>query len=82
MQKRVSIKPKLIHFYVIYLLKPYSGWAFSGLLTDEGRGQGKKTPHPKICHTNLTMMKLGTVIPYLKKVQKTYESHDTSIDFC
>ena len=81
MQKRVSIKPKLIHFYVLYLLKRFSGWAFSGLLTDEGRGC-KKAPHPKICHTYLTMMKLGTVIPYLKKVQKTYESLDTSIEFC
>ena len=25
------------------------------------------------------MMKLGTVIPYLKKIQKIYESHDTSL---
>ena len=28
---------------------------------------------PKICHTYATMMKLGTVIPYLKKIQKLYE---------
>ena len=26
-----------------------------------------------------TMMKLGTVIPYLEKIQKIYESRDTSI---
>ena len=25
---------------------------------------------PKICHTYPTTMKLGTVIPYLKKIQK------------
>ena len=43
--------------------KPYSGelsWM---------RGE-QKGPLPKICHTYPTMMKLGTVIPYLKKIQK------------
>ena len=25
---------------------------------------------------------LGTVIPYLKKIQKIYESHDTALEFC
>ena len=33
-------------------------------------GGGRKTPLPKICHTYPTKMKLGTVIPYLKKIQK------------
>ena len=31
-------------------------------------GGGKKDPLPKICHTNATTMKLGTVIPYLKRI--------------
>ena len=31
-----------------------------------------------ICHTYPTMMKAGTVIPYLKKIQKLHESRDTS----
>ena len=31
---------------------------------------GMHTPLPKICHTYATMMKPGTVIPYLKKIQK------------
>ena len=35
---------------------------------DEGGEQ--KGPLPKICLTYPTMMKLGTVIPYLKKIQK------------
>ena len=61
--------------------QPYSGWAFSGLLKDEG-GIVKKSPFPKICHTYPTMMKLGTVIPYLKKFQKLYESRDTPLEFC
>ena len=37
-------------------------------------------PLPKICHTYPTMMKLGTVIPYLKKIQKMYESYDIPPD--
>ena len=56
------------------------GWAFLGLLTD-GRGAKRLTPLFKICHTYpTTMMKLGTVIPYLKKIQKIYKSFDTSAD--
>ena len=27
-------------------------------------------PLPKVCHTYPTIMKLGTVIPYLKEIQK------------
>ena len=46
-----------------------------------GGGGGKKAPFLKICHTYPTMMKLGTVIPYLKKIQKIYESRDTPLEF-
>ena len=42
-----------------------------------GWGVCKKVPFPKICHTYPTMLKLDTVIPYLKKIQKLYESGDT-----
>ena len=48
---------------------PYSGWAFSGLL-------------PKNCHTYPTMMKFGTVIPYLKTIQKIHKLRDTILKFC
>ena len=52
----------------------------SGLLTD---GQKALPPHfPKICHIYLIMMKLGTVIPYLKKIQKIYGSRGTPLEFC
>ena len=44
-------------------------------------GEDKKAPLPKICHTYPTMIKLATVIPYLKKIQKMYESRDTSFEF-
>ena len=37
---------------------------------------------PKICHTYPTMMKLGTVIPYLKKIKKIYKSRDIPLAFC
>ena len=50
-----------------------------------GWGGGKKIPPPplpKTCHTYPTMIKLGTVIPYLKRTQKLYESRDTSLEFC
>ena len=36
----------------------------------------KRSLLPIICHTYPAMMKLGTVIPYLKKIQKIYESRD------
>ena len=45
-------------------------------------GWGGGVPLPKICHTYPTVMKLGTVIPYLKKIQKIYESRDTPSEFC
>ena len=48
-------------------------------------GQKAPTPPhllPKISHTYPTMMKLGTVIPHLKKIQKIYESRDTPPDLC
>ena len=48
---------------------------------DQGWGRGakkapKKDAFPKICHTYPTMIKLGTVIHYIKKFQ-TYINHLT-----
>ena len=44
------------------------------------RGGGKKTPPlPIISYAYPTMMKVGTVIPYLKKIQKIYKSLDTPL---
>ena len=59
----------------------YSGWAFFGLLTGE-RGGAKKHLLHKICHTYPTKLKLGTVMPYLKKIKKIYQSCDTHPDLC
>ena len=45
-------------------------------------GGRKKPPLTKIIDTYPTMMKLGTVIPYLEKIQKIYDSRDTPSEFC
>ena len=39
-----------------------------------GGGAAFWVPLPKIRHTYPTMMKLGTVIPYLRNIQKMYKS--------
>ena len=44
-----------------------------------GWGWAKPPPLPKIFHIYPAMMKLGTVIPYLKKIQRIYESRDTHL---
>ena len=45
--------------------------------------EGGQKGHPSLkCHTYPTMMKLGTVIPYLNKIQKIYKSRDTPLEFC
>ena len=41
-----------------------------------------KSRLPKTCHTYPAMMKLGTVITYLKKIQKLNKSRETPLDFC
>ena len=44
-------------------------------------GEGKNAILPKICHIYPAMMKLGIVIPYLKKTQKITESRDAPSEF-
>ena len=76
-----NVSPNLLNDKFLTLFK----MDILGPLMDAGRGGGRggqKGPLPKICHTYLTMMKLGTVIPYLKKIQKLYESRDTLPAFC
>ena len=55
---------------------------FFGAAHGWGGGLKKPPPLPKICHTNPTMIKLGTVIPYPKRIQKMYESRDTPLEIC
>ena len=63
-------------------LKPTQDWPFLGCSQIRGGGGlvvKKRIPLPKICHTDPTMMKLGTVVPYLKKIQKTYKLQDAPL---
>ena len=47
-----------------------------------GCGEGAKRPSfPKIFQTYSTIMKFGTVIPYLKKFQKQHELYGTLLGF-
>ena len=57
-------------------------WELRGCLRI-GVGQ-KDPPHfPKVCHRSPRMMnRYCTVIPYLKKIQKIYESRDTPPELC
>ena len=45
-------------------------------------GVAKRSPLPKICDKYPTTMKLATVIPYLGKIQKKYQSRDTPSGSC
>ena len=45
-------------------------------------GGSKKATLPKIYHTYPAMIKLGTVMLFLKKISKIYISHDTPLEFC
>ena len=53
---------------------------FFGATHGWGRG-AKMLLLPKICHPYPAIMKLGTVIPSLMKIQKVYESRDTTLEF-
>ena len=71
MQKKIEYCEKNLTLFRMGFFGAAHGW-----------GKGKRPPFPKICQTYPTMMKLGTVIPYPKKIQKTYESRDTPLEFC
>ena len=46
-------------------------------LFEAAHGWGsQRAPLPKICHTCPTIMKPGTVIPYLRKIKKIHKSRD------
>ena len=53
-----------------------------GLFEDAHGWVAQKGTLSKICHIYPTLMKIGTVIPYLNKIQKIHKSLDTLIEFC
>ena len=69
----------LLHsaFLIVYLKGLFE--AAQGILVGEG-GEAKCSPPPTyMLHIS---MKPGTVIPYLKEIQKIYKSRDTPHEFC
>ena len=69
--KKVSYPSQVTENYGLFLT--LFRMRIFGAAPDGGReGQGvQKGPHfPKICHTYPTMMKIGTVIPYLSRIRK------------
>ena len=66
----------LIAFFVIAIQMGFWGAAHKCVCG----GRGQKSPFPKICHTYPTMMKLGTVIPFHRKLANFVKSRNTDID--
>ena len=65
----------LTQFFNLFQDRPFQGYSRIGC--------GQKCPRlPKVCHAYTTVMKLGTVTPYLKNIEKLYESNETHLDFC
>ena len=60
----------LKHRFENYKLNPIQDGSFRDCSWMDGV---KKVPLPKICHTCPARMKLDTVIPYPKRLQKLYE---------
>ena len=75
----------LLNDSMIVNINPIQDGLFRGCSRMRGAGGGGRTKSPhlsKICHTYPTLMKLGTVIPHLKKLQKIQKSRDTPFEFC
>ena len=64
------------------VVNPIQDGPFRGCSLMGGKKGVTKMSHPKISHTYPTMMKLGTLITYIKKIQKIYKSRDTPLEFC
>ena len=71
---------------VLYIFTPNKPYGYllilfrMGMLMDGG-GR-KKAPFLKTCDTYPAMMKLGTLMPYLEKIQKICKSRDATPEFC
>ena len=61
----LSIKLQALTLFRMGIFGAAQGYAGGG---GGGGGGGSKAPLLKICHTYPTMMNLGTVMPYLKKI--------------
>ena len=73
---------KKSHCTEVNPLNPIKIGLFGAAHRDGEGGRAKSPPLPKICHTYPIIMKLGTLTPYLKKIQKIYKSSNTPFEFC
>ena len=73
-----------INKYFLYTINPIQDGHFRGWDggTKRIEGVAKGPPLLNICRTCPTMMKRGTLIPYLKKIQKICQSSDATPEFC
>ena len=55
---------------------------FFGAADKWEQGMAKNPILHKICQPYPTMVKLDTLIPYLRRIQKLYESRDIPLGFC
>ena len=78
----ITKKHKIHNGGIIVSINPIQDQPFQGYSWMREEGGGQKDLPSKICQTYPTMMKLGTVIPYLKKTQKIYESRNAPLEFC
>ena len=74
---------------VLYIFTPNKPYGYLLILfrmdifgTAHGWGGRKKAPFLKTCDTYPAMMKLGTLMPYLEKIQKICKSRDATPEFC
>ena len=66
-------------FDILILFKIFLGDA--QVKDEEGGREEQKDLLLKICHIYPTMKKFGTVIPYLNKIKKIFESRDIPLEF-
>ena len=71
----------LLHFLGIKTPLNLYRMGFPGLLTDGGGGWQKDPRSLKSVTKYPTTMTLGTGMPYLRKIQKIYESGDAPLEF-
>ena len=66
--------------FFLAVIVPYLTLFRMGIFgTAYGCGRAKRTPLPKVCYTYPTIMKLGTVILYLKKIQNIWITRHTPV---
>ena len=69
-----QISTSILHDHLQWVALTLFRMGILGLFTDVW-GEQKGPPLHKICHRYPAMVKLGTVIPYLKIIEKIYINH-------